>query len=207
MKIYTAGSNDKKFLDRNYTTESFFVNEKHDKENIDNLNPWYCEITALYYLQKHCDDDIMGLDQYRKAFILTDNQISEILKDNDIIIHSTNIEPKTRLWWLDKWGYTSCCQKMYAVIKYLYPDCAEHYMNALQAYKSCQHNMFICNRKTFNLYCNWLFSILDLFSSSFDLKQMPLRSLALVIELTCLNTFIEYHKLKVYDAPVKIGNK
>ena len=50
MKIYTAGSNDKKFLDRNYTTESFFVNEKHDKENIDNLNPWYCEITALYYL-------------------------------------------------------------------------------------------------------------------------------------------------------------
>ena len=61
--------------------------------------------------------------------------------------------------------------------------------------------------KTFNLYCNWLFSILDLFSSSFDLKQMPLRSLALVIELTSLNTFIEYYKLKVYDALVKIGNK
>lgn len=207
MKIITAGPNDKKFLERNYTTEQFFVNEYHEKENIDILNPWYCEITALYYLWKHYDSDIMGLDQYRKAFILNDSQIAKILKYKDIIIHSTNEESNTRLWWLEKWGFTSCCQKMYAIIKYLYPDCAEHYINALQAYKSCQHNMFICNRKTFNLYCNWLFSILDLFNDSFDLKQMPLRSLALVLELTALNTFIVYYKLKVYNAPVKIGNK
>lgn len=51
--------------------EKFIIDEKHEGDNIDFLNLWYCELTGLYYLLKHTKDDIIGLEHYRRYFTST----------------------------------------------------------------------------------------------------------------------------------------
>ena len=93
MKIYVVGNTKNKFLQLNNIREKFLVDQPHEGDNIDNLNPWYCELTGLYYLWKHCNDDIVGLEHYRRYFvnekknILNEFEIKEILKNNDIILY------------------------------------------------------------------------------------------------------------------------
>ena len=47
MKILVVGRNDNKYLNFDNIRENYFVNVEHEKDNIDYLNPWYCELTAL----------------------------------------------------------------------------------------------------------------------------------------------------------------
>lgn len=91
MKIYVVGNSKNKFLPLDNIREKFLIDQKHEGDNIDFLNPWYCELTGLYYLWKHCDDDIVGLEHYRRYFVnnknklLSENEIKNILKDYDVI--------------------------------------------------------------------------------------------------------------------------
>lgn len=50
MKIYVVGNSKNKFLSLDNIREKFLIDQKHEEENIDFLNPWYCELTGLYYL-------------------------------------------------------------------------------------------------------------------------------------------------------------
>ena len=91
MKIYVVGSSKNKFLPLDDIREKFLIDQPHDGDNIDFLNPWYCELTGLYYLWKHVDDDIVGLEHYRRYFVnsknklLSENDINNILNEYDII--------------------------------------------------------------------------------------------------------------------------
>ena len=60
-KIYVVGSSKTKFLPLDGIREKFLVDVDHDGDNIDSLNPWYSELTGMYYLWKHCNDDIVVL--------------------------------------------------------------------------------------------------------------------------------------------------
>ena len=75
MKIYVVGSNKNIFLPLDDIREKFIINETHKGDNIDDLNPWYCELTGLYYLWKNCDDDIVGLEHYRRYFVNNQNKL------------------------------------------------------------------------------------------------------------------------------------
>ena len=60
-------------------------------KNINDLNLYLNEVTAMYQLRYHCDDDIIGLVHYRRFFfkddeILTLEDAEKILQDYDIIL-------------------------------------------------------------------------------------------------------------------------
>ncbi len=93
MKIYVVGSTKNKFLPLDNIREKFLINVKHTGNNIDFLNPWYCELTGLYYLWQNCNDEIVGLEHYRRYFwsnknnkLLNEKEINTILNDYDIIV-------------------------------------------------------------------------------------------------------------------------
>ena len=90
MKIYVVGSSKDKFLPLDNIREKYLIDQKHTGDNIDFLNPWYCELTGLYYLWKHVHDDIVGLEHYRTCFWkdghpIDEQQIKEELTKGDII--------------------------------------------------------------------------------------------------------------------------
>ena len=93
MKIYVVGSSKNNFLPLDNIREKFLIDQKHEGDNIDKLNPWYCELTGMYYMWKHCNDDIVGLEHYRRYFVnknnqlLNENEIRTILETNDVIMY------------------------------------------------------------------------------------------------------------------------
>ena len=107
VKIYVVGSSKNKFLQLPDYYEKYLVDVQREGDYIDNLNPWYCEITALYNIWKHSTADIVGLDHYRRYFvqnnhIITKEEIETILKDHDIIMykwpHDTAFQDMDGAW-------------------------------------------------------------------------------------------------------------
>jgi hypothetical protein len=169
MKIYVVGSSKNKFLPLDDIREKFLIDEKHESDNIDFLNPWYCELTGLYYLWKHVDDDIVGLEHYRRYFVnsknklLSENEIRKLLQDCDILCKR---EPYSKYrpvkTWLIKNGKWLEMQKFLLFCKhYVGEDYYSLCCNFLDGDYHCLGNMCICRKELLNEYCEFIFDILE----------------------------------------------
>lgn len=171
MKIYVIGNSNDLFLrfPEDGIRQKFLVNQTHEGDNIDELNPWYCELTGLYYLWKNEKDDIIGLEHYRRYFLsddkslLQEDEINETLKDNDIILR--------RFIYVDHYqrdGFSGIDSLgiMKQFIEFLYqikePEFAIYCLHLLKTSKEFgQCNMFIGKREVIDKYCTWLFNTLN----------------------------------------------
>lgn len=167
MKIYVVGSSKNKFLQLDNIREKFLIDQPHEGDNIDFLNPWYCELTGLYYLWKHVDDDIVGLEHYRRYFVndngnlLSEYEIREILKDHDVICNKytypKNMKPMTYL-------IANKTTKSYigVFVNYIKDIKLRDYLiyRLNNATNFCACNMFISKKDVIDNYMTWLFDIL-----------------------------------------------
>lgn len=159
MKIYVIGSSKNKFSALDNIREKFLVDASHDGDNIDVLNPWYCELTGLYYLWKHCDDNIVGLEHYRRYFIgsnnklLGENEINSILSTNDVICCLYKDYKSVYQGFKNhKFGTND----FFSLVKEL-PN-YELVRNYLCGNNFIVFNMFICKKDIINEYCDWFFN-------------------------------------------------
>ena len=171
MKVYVIGNTKDLYLPfpENGFRQKFFVNQTHEGDNIDELNPWYCELTGLYYLRKHETDPVVGLEHYRRYFLgddnkpITENEVNEALKDNDIILRCFIYAPhgqKDGFEWPESQGI------MKHFIEFLYqikePESAMFCLHLLKTSPEfAQCNMFIGKREVIDKYCSWLFNALN----------------------------------------------
>ena len=167
MKIYVVGHSRNRFLPLDSIREKFLIDQKHEGDNIDMLNPWYCELTGLYYMWKHVDDDIVGLEHYRRYFVngknqlLSENEIRDLLKANDIICkrqpYSFSRPPltyfKTTHKLTDLRRFLSFA-KVYVGQDY-YDACVKH----LYGDYHLLGNMFICKKELIDEYCEFIFDL------------------------------------------------
>lgn len=143
-------------------------------ENISNKNPYYCELTGLYWAWKNLDADYIGLAHYRRHFcykkksknkfenVLNSNEVQELLKNTDIIL------PKKRRYVIENL-YDHYKHTMYVepldiiekIIKEKYPEYLENFNKLHKRTSAHMFNMFIMKKDIFNDYCNWLFDILS----------------------------------------------
>lgn len=134
-------------------------------DNISNKNESFCELTALYWIWKNSNYDVVGLNHYRRYFkgnkIINQEEIEYILKRKDIIIPSPY---NTRLLTVEqqysschyKEDYNKCRELMYT----MYPEYKESFEKISKRHYLYNCNMLICNKKLLNEYSNWLFPIL-----------------------------------------------
>lgn len=206
MKIYVVGNSKNKFLPLDNIREKFLIDKPHEGENMDGLNPWFCELTGLYYMWKHVDDDIVGLEHYRRYFvnnknqILSEQEIRNALKDTDILCIKANYSrtnpPKT---WLIKNNKWIDMQKFLRFIKAYVGDdyhnaCVQHLNGDWHALG----NMFICRKELIDVYCEFTFDLLLSYieAERYYKREIPSRILGYFTEFL-FGAWLKYNKKKI----------
>ena len=131
-------------------------------DNISDKNKQFCELTGLYWIWKHAKEDIVGLEHYRRHFILPDDWVNRMINNGvDVILPVPlyvvpNLEGNYRARHEEEyWDY------MLEYVKEQYPreyGKLSLFFKETSLYSPC--NMFIMKREILNELCSWMFPIL-----------------------------------------------
>lgn len=174
-----------------YPKTSFYVPIKVGSNKFDNIlmltdstgnnislkNPYYNELTALYWIFKNKTDDIKGLVHYRRYFsksiyinklfykgtLLSNKKIQKYLSNYDIIVPKSLQMSNTLKYHYQQNHYIKDLDLSKQILLELQPTYKESYEFVIETnQKDFQffYNMFIAPKNIFDDYCEWLFSIL-----------------------------------------------
>lgn len=211
MKIYVVGSSKNKFLPLNNIREKFLIDQKHEGDNIDFLNPWYCELTGLYYLWKNVDDDIVGLEHYRRYFVndkgklLSEGEIREILKDHDAICKKwvfAEHKEKNGFSFLKKSKRFSYYQKFLSFLPKEESDFITKELQTLPYFAQC--NMSICKKEIIDKYMGWFMN----YAMNFNAKEIYIspRIMGYISEFI-FGAWIKMNKYKIHYQKTNVFNQ
>lgn len=144
-------------------------------ENISSKNPYYCELTAIYWAWKNLKADYTGLVHYRRYF--TRKEVRDVNKKRDEILTRQNWEtllqqtpvivPDKRRYYIESnrshylhAHHPEGLTTLEAIIREKYPD----YIPAMETvmHRTWAHmfNMFVMRKDYYDAYCAWMFAIL-----------------------------------------------
>ena len=195
--------------------------ETDDKwENISIKNPYFCELTGLYWAWKNLNAKYIGLAHYRRHFaskkinkkdlfnsVLTKKEADKLFDDVDIIV------PQKRKYYIETL-YSHYEHTMYVeplditgkIIEEKYPEYMKEFNKLKKRTSSHMFNMFIMKKEHLNKYCEWMFNILFELEKRIDPKQYDsfhARYLGRISELLLdiwINTNkLNYEEIKVID--------
>lgn len=188
----------------------------NEGEHISNKNPYYCELTGLYWAWKNLDAEYIGLAHYRRNFvskkgknkfecIISKEKVDKILNNTDVIL------PKRRKLYIET-IYSHYKHTMYVepldetrkIIKEKCPEYLEFYDKKMKSRSGHMFNMFIMKKEILNDYCEWLFDILFELEKRIDPKQYSAfhaRYLGRISE-RLLDVWIEKNKIKYKEVKV-----
>lgn len=154
-----------------------------DGDNISYKNPFYCELTALYWIWKNSDENIVGLEHYRRFFassitpfkykFLTEKEINKYLKKFDLIIPQFGTFGEFKKFSNISEAYKIIGERdnthVYSDLECLDKVIKEHFENEYDQFSTffykmnvqTSYNMFIGNKHIISKYCQWLFSVFD----------------------------------------------
>jgi len=189
--------------------ESFGVMGDNTGDNMSIKNPYYSELTAIYWAWKNLDADYIGLAHYRRHFslqkkisewdsVLTEKELIPLLEKCDVIL------PKKRNYYIESvyshYKHTHDIQHLDKAREIIAQDVPE-YLNAFDTVmkRTGAHmfNMMIMKKEYFHLYCSWLFPILFSLEKQFNIQNMSsfdARLFGRVSELL-LDVWIDYNKI------------
>ncbi len=206
-----------------------------DGENIKEKNPYYCELTALYYVWKNEElSDYVGLVHYRRFFDFTcDNPKAIVETKNDLLDIADNVLIDALLDDLDKYDIVlpkadNMClsvyeqyakhhnKKDYDVVRTIIKDKYPEYLNAFDQVSNGNalhlYNMFVMKKEIFSHYMEWLFSILFEVEKKIDIQsydQYQRRVFGYLAE-RLLNVYVYSNNLSLVEKPIiflQYGNK
>lgn len=139
-------------------------------ENISNLNPYFCELTGLYWAWKNLKDDYIGLVHYRRHFEMN----SKTLEYEQIKPYIGKIKvftPKKR-WYVietlkshyNHTHYSGHIEITRDVVMKKYPEYGQAFEKTMNQRGGYMFNMMILEKSLLDDYCTWLFDVLfDIF--------------------------------------------
>lgn len=189
----------------------------NEGENISEKNPYYCELTALYWAWKNLDSEYVGLAHYRRHFsngkkekdvylnILDKASAENLVAQNDIIL------PKKRKYYIENlyshYSHTLHIEPLDETGKILsekYPEYVPEFELLKKRTSAHMFNMLIMKKSYLNNYCEWLFDILFELEKRCDPKtydSFHARYPGRVSELL-LDVYIRKNNLSYKEIPV-----
>lgn len=191
-------------------------------DNISEKNPYFCELTALYWGWKNLKSEYIGLAHYRRHFscrrgkwkyslILSKEEAEYFLSKADVIL------PKKRRYFIESlrshYKHTHDIEHLELTREIIRTECQEY----LQTFdivmdKTSAHmfNMVIMKREILDKYCSWLFPILFKLEKEIDatsLSAFNARLFGRVSELLLDVWLIHNHIKYVETGFVQIGDE
>lgn len=157
-------------------------------DNISQLNPYFCELTALYWMWKNCDSDYKGLVHYRRYFAtrnplkwLSRNRFERVmgLKEMQRLLRRHNILlPWRRRYFIETiyshYDHTLYAEQLHVTRKVLQTTAPEYVVawDAVMRQRDAHlFNMMVMDKADFDAYCAWLFPILFKVAEQLDPQQ------------------------------------
>jgi hypothetical protein len=152
-------------------------------ENISKKNPFWCELTALYWIWKNAQEDVVGLCHYRRylnlkndhtrvyglndcfaeRFGLTRANIAQYLSSCDIILPIARSE-KIPISLYDQYAASHVKRDLDLVLELIKATSEKDYQVASRVLhtttKAYWLNIFIAKKPIFDAYAAWLFDLL-----------------------------------------------
>lgn len=134
----------------------------HTGQNISVKNKQYCELTALYWIWKNAQQDVVGLVHYRRHFLLPENWLEwmnynevDVILPVPLYVAGGLAENYKERHDPSDWDY---------MMEYLKENLPSDYKAAQiffqeNLYSPC--NMFIMRKAVLDRLCEWLFPILE----------------------------------------------
>ena len=190
-------------------------------ENISNKNPYFCELTGLYWAWKNLNADYIGLVHYRRYFFLKKKHFKTeeekfknvlTLSDTDMLLNDVDvILPKKRKYYIENL-YNHYKHTMYIepldetgkIIKEKYPEYAEEFDKLHKRTSAHMFNMFIMKKEVLDDYCTWLFNVLFELEKRIDesdYDEFHARFYGRISELL-LDVWIRKNGLKYKEIPI-----
>lgn len=154
-------------------------------DNISLKNPYYSELTGIYWAWKNLNSDYIGLVHYRRYFshykrgndlksLLTSTQAQELCEQYDIIL------PRKRKYYIETlfshYSNTHDIEHLLVTKQIINDQCPE-FLNAFNLVMKRRgahlFNMFIMKRERLDSYCSWLFPILFELENRLEYKKLP----------------------------------
>ena len=168
--------------------ESIGFTPDNTSDNISAKNPYYCELTGVYWAWKNLNADYIGLCHYRRYFsvakkipktedekfkvVLTQKELEEKLRKADIVL------PKKRNYFIETiynhYKHTMFIEpldKAGEIIHEKYPEYYPQFDHLKHTTKMHAFNMFVMKKQYFDEYCTWLFDILGELENRVDSSQ------------------------------------
>lgn len=145
--------------DKRLSECNFFDNEG---DNISQRNKQFCELTALYWIWKNAKEDIVGLEHYRRRFILTGNWKEKFENEMvDILLPvPLYVSPSLKENYIAR--HTKCTwDAMMEALKHMdYEkyEAAKDFFENTGCYSPC--NMMIMRKAVLDEFCSWLFPVI-----------------------------------------------
>lgn len=154
-------------------------------ENISSRNPNYNELTAVYWAWKNLKGiDAIGLVHYRRLFAskskknepIEKKEVEDLLKRCDVIV------PRKRNYYIEtnKSHYIHAhnevpLMELEKLINRKYSDYSEAFKKVMKSRSAHMFNMFIMNKKAFDSYSFFVFSILQDLEDKIDISDFSIQ--------------------------------
>lgn len=152
------------------TLHESYLRDDEGEDNISEQNPYFSELTGMYWIWKQCrDTDYVGVCHYRRfpvikeggrERLMTEGDCERILKEYDLIttekltLHSNYYEGFA----VDHNLYD--LQVTEQVVREKYPDYSECFERLVHSNQVYFGNICVMPKGLYDEYCDWLFTIL-----------------------------------------------
>ena len=191
-------------------------------DNISEKNPYFCELTGLYWAWKNLDADYIGLAHYRRHFTATkklpkdiSGRISKAINKEEIntLLNYDIILPQKRKYYIenlyDHYKHTLYIENLDEtgrIIEEKYPEYMQEFNKLHKRTSAHMFNMFIMKKEVLNEYCTWLFDILFELEKRTDISKYDSfharffgRISELLLDIWINTNGLEYVEEKVMD--------